>query len=76
MEKVCSERLRTESVDSYESVFIGVMKQKFSRSCEKSVFNEVMKTEIQLTMWKKCVHWRYENRNSINDVEKVSLLAL
>jgi hypothetical protein len=35
-----------------------------------------MKTETQLIMWKKCLHWRYENRNSIDLVEKVCSLEL
>jgi hypothetical protein len=31
----------------------------------------VMKAEIQSIQWKKCVHRCYENRNSVDLVEKV-----
>ena len=35
----------------------------------------VMKAEIQSIQWKKCFQRGYENRNSVNHVEKVSSLA-
>jgi murein L,D-transpeptidase YafK len=60
------------SVNHVEKVFSErLWKQKFDWSCGKSVFIVVMKTETQLILWKKCLHGRYESRNSVNHVEKV-----